>query len=360
MPRLCRRESFSPHPRTLLCLAALALFLTAAAASADAFGEPGVQQGIVPAFPLEFVEVVDGLSAPVAMRQPPGATDERFFIVQQTGVIVIADRRTGAIQPTPFLDLSSFVSAAGELGLLSLAFHPNYDTNGYVYVNYAISNSGGPTSFISRIVRYTRSAGDPDQADPASAFVILEVDQDFSNHNGGDLHFGPDGYLYASFGDGGSGGDPNNRAQDGQSLLGKLLRLDVDGGSPYAVPADNPFVGNAAVRDEIWSLGLRNPWRFSVDRETGDLLIGDVGQNAVEEISFAPAGVGGQNFGWRCREGDQIFSGSAPCNQPLVFTEPIIAYTHESGAPCGGSVTGGFRYRGSQPALQGLYLFGDF
>jgi hypothetical protein len=208
---------------------------------------------------------------------------------------------------------------------------------------------------VTRVSRFTESAADPDLADPGSEAVLLEFDQDFSNHNGGDLHFGPDGYLYIATGAGGGAGDPNDRAQDQGTQLGKLLRIDVDGGAPYAVPSDNPFVGTAGARPEIWAYGLRNPWRFSFDRLTGDVLIGDVGQGAVEEVDFQPAtSGGGENYGWSCLEGDRL-AGFNPCDgAPL--TPPILVYDHGLGC----SVTGGYRYRGRIAALRGFYVFGDF
>jgi hypothetical protein len=207
---------------------------------------------------------------------------------------------------------------------------------------------------VTRISRFQVSTDNPASADPGSEAILLQFDQDFANHNGGDIHFGPDGFLYIATGDGGSGRDPNARAQDLQSLLGKLLRLDVDGGPPYAVPADNPFVDLPTALPEIWAYGLRNPWRFSFDRATGDLFIGDVGQNAIEEINFQPASSGGANYGWSCMEGDTSPNFN-PCDgTPL--TGPILVYDHGLGC----SVTGGYLYRGSIKSIQGLYVFGDF
>jgi glucose/arabinose dehydrogenase len=224
------------------------------------------------------------------------------------------------------------------------------------------------------VARFTTPAATPNQADAGSEQVLFEVVQDFSNHNGGDIHFGPDDYLYIGLGDGGSGGDPNNRAQTLNTLLGKMLRIDVDAtiqagdepcgilanGSPataYGIPAGNPFAGAGDGCDEIWAYGLRNPYRWSFDRQTGDLLIGDVGQNALEEIDFQPAGSAGLNYGWRCREGNQDFNTNPSCPGPL--TEPIMVYPHEAD-PCSGTVIGGFRYRGADPALQGTYFFADY
>jgi glucose/arabinose dehydrogenase len=313
---------------------------------------------------LEIEVVTVGFDSPVAVRHA-GDGSGRLFIVEQRGVIWVFDETTGI--STPFLDIESLVDDLGnEQGLLGLAFHPDYATNGFFYVDY----TRDPVSGLDRTIveRYTVSA-DPDVADPDSAFTILEIEQEFSNHNGGDLHFGPGGYLHVGMGDGGGAGDPNNRAQDLGSLLGKMLRIDVDGttltGSGelcglvtnYAVPPDNPFVGSAGDCDEIWAYGLRNPWRFSFDRMTGDLLIGDVGQNTWEEIDFqSAASTGGENYGWDCFEGAHTYPDGSTCPGPVV--DPILEYGHVSGN-C--SVTGGFRYRGSAVAgLAGTYVYGDF
>jgi hypothetical protein len=296
--------------------------------------------------------VAGGLSRPVAIRAA-GDGSGRLFVVEQAGRIMVL--RGGEVLATPFLDIASRVDSSGnEQGLLGLAFHPEHEANGSFFVNYTYDPPGsGPDT--TRVSRFTVAAGDPDRADPGSETVVLEFAQDFSNHNGGDLHFGPDGFLYIASGDGGGGGDPNDRAQRLGTLLGKLLRIDVDGAVPYAVPPDNPFVGVVGARPEIWAYGLRNPWRFSFDRATGDLFIGDVGQNAVEEIDFQPAAsTGGENYGWSCLEGD-VAAGYNPCDgRPL--TAPILVYGHEQGC----SVTGGYRYRGSITELLGLYVFGDF
>ncbi|NJL29903.1 MAG: PQQ-dependent sugar dehydrogenase, partial [Thermoanaerobaculia bacterium] len=259
------------------------------------------------------------LTRPVAIRNA-GDGSGRIFIVEQPGTIRIYDITTGTLLATPFLDITALVDDSGnEQGLLGLAFHPNYVSNGFFYVNYTWDHPSLPLD-RTRIVRYTRSAGNPNVADTASALVLLEIEQDFSNHNGGDIHFGPDGYLYIGMGDGGSGGDPNNRAQSINQLLGKMLRIDVDGTPPpmpndlcglvtnYGIPPGNPFAGGSGDCDEIWALGMRNPWRWSFDRANGDLFIGDVGQgpsNPREEIDFQPAAsTGGENYGWSCREGN--------------------------------------------------------
>ncbi|HIN09115.1 MAG TPA: sugar dehydrogenase [Phycisphaerales bacterium] len=300
--------------------------------------------------PLSTELVVNGLTRPVQVVAPPNDYD-RIFIVEQrsgsTGRIKIFNLDTGTLNSTPFLSVS--VNTSSEQGLLGLAFHPNYAQNGYFYVNYTAS--GG-----TYIKRYTVSSN-PDIADSGSAYTIMSFSQPYSNHNGGWLGFGPDGYLYIATGDGGSGGDPGNRAQDiTNQRLGKLLRIDVDGGSPYAVPPDNPFVG-VTGDDEIWAYGLRNPWRCNFDRETGDLWIGDVGQNAYEEVTFQPASSnGGENYGWRCYEGNHSYNTSGcPSSGTMVF--PIWEYSHSSGC----SITGGAIYRGSAiPSLQGTYFFADY
>ena len=288
--------------------------------------------------------VITGLSSPVGITHA-GDGSGRLFIVLQGGRIVIFDGVK--ILSSPFLDITSVVSSGGERGLLGLAFHPNYVGNGSFYVNY--TNTAGDTV----IARYSVSAN-PNQADPTSADILLTIPQPFSNHNGGQLHFGPDGYLYIGIGDGGSGGDPQNNGQDLGTLLGKILRIDVDKGPPYAIPPDNPFFGPGdGALDEIWAWGLRNPWRFSFDRLTGDMFIGDVGQNSWEEVDFQPASsAGGENYGWRLMEGNSCYNPATNCNDSTL-TLPILVYDHTVGC----SVTGGYRYRGSKnPALDGFYL----
>ncbi len=293
------------------------------------------------------VPIVSGLASPVALAHA-GDGSGRLFIVLQEGQVVIFDGNQ--LLATPFLDITSFVSCCGERGLLSVAFHPNYPINGFFYVNYTDSNGN------TVIARYTVSA-DPDVADPNSGVIVLTISQPFSNHNGGQLQFGPDGYLYIGMGDGGSGGDPQNNAQQLNTLLGKMLRIDVDSGLPYAIPSDNPFVGDPSALDEIWSLGLRNPWRFSFDRLTGDLFVADVGQSAWEEVNAQPAGSSGaENYGWRLMEGNHCFNPSVNCNDGTL-TLPIIEYDHSLGC----SITGGYRYRGSEILeLEGTYLYADF
>lgn len=297
---------------------------------------------------LVLESFVSGFSNPVDITH---AGDDRIFVVERAGRIRIID--DGSILPASFLNIASQVSSnPNERGLLGLAFHPDYADNGYFYVNY--TRTGGDT----RISRFTVS-NDPNLADPSSETILLEVDQPDWNHNGGCLKFGPDGYLYIGLGDGGSSGDPGNRAQNPQIFLGKLLRIDVDNGTPYGIPPSNPFVGNNDVLDEIWALGLRNPWRFSFDRETGNLWIGDVGQGMWEEIDFQPASSsGGENYGWRCYEGDATYN-TTGCGPASNYVMPAFDYSHSGFQHC--SVTGGFVYRGCDyPDLVGKYIYMDY
>ena len=289
--------------------------------------------------------VVDGLIQPVSVAH---AGDSRLFITQQEGRVVIYDGTR--LLPQPFLDVTPLVLSGGERGLLSIAFHPHYRENGRFFVDYTDRNGN------TVVARYNVSSN-PNVADPASGVAILQIAQPFANHNGGQLQFGPDGYLYIGMGDGGSGGDPGNRAQNLGELLGKILRIDVDGAT-YAVPPSNPFVTRGGTRGEIWAYGLRNPWRFSFDRASGDLWIADVGQGSWEEIDFqAATSIGGENYGWRRMEGTHCFNPSSNCNDGTLVL-PVVEYGHTGGA-C--SVTGGFVYRGARfPGLQGLYFYGDF
>jgi glucose/arabinose dehydrogenase len=290
--------------------------------------------------------VATGLKAPLGVTNA-GDGSGRLFILEQAGVIRIFQEDN--LLPTPFLDIHTRVLSGGERGLLGLAFHPDYSQNGYFYVNY--TNLQGNTI----IARFQVSANDPNRADPASEKRLIFVQQPFANHNGGEVTFGPDGYLYLGLGDGGSQGDPNNHGQSLNTMLGKILRIDVNNGDPYAIPPDNPFKGKGKA--EIWAYGLRNPWRFSFDRLTGDLYIGDVGQNLWEEIDFLPAGSpGGTNFGWNYMEGFHPYGDRTP-PQGLTLTPPVAEYSHEFGC----AVTGGYVYRGKQlPEWQGVYLFGDY
>jgi glucose/arabinose dehydrogenase len=294
---------------------------------------------------------VGGFTSPVGVTHA-GDGSGRIFVVQQGGRIRIV--RNGVAEASPFLDISGRISTGGERGLLGLAFPPDYARKGYFYVNY--TNTAGDTV----VSRFRRSASSPDAADPASEQIILTVAQPFANHNGGQLAFGQrDRMLYVGLGDGGSGGDPGNRAQNPAELLGKILRLDTESGRPYTytVPASNPFAATAGYRPEIWALGVRNPWRFSFDRLTADLFIADVGQGLFEEVNFQPAAsAGGENYGWRVMEGLHCFNPN-PCSQ-AGLTPPILEYDH-SGGNC--SVTGGHVYRANAfPRMRGLYLYGDF
>jgi glucose/arabinose dehydrogenase len=320
----------------------LTLALLAAAASAV----PAQQ-------PIDSELVVSGLTAPVFVCAAPGDDASRIFVVTQFGKIRIV--ANGVLLPTAFLDINSKLLFSGERGLLGMAFHPDYEQNGYFYVNYT-DNTGGDTV----IERYSVDPNNADVALPASALPILEIDQPYSNHNGGWIEFGPDGYLYVAMGDGGSAGDPGNRAQSGGSLLGKMLRLDVDnpsGGFNYGIPPTNPFVGDPNFLDEIWSYGLRNPWRCDFDDLTGDLWIADVGQGSWEEVDFEPAGVGGRNYGWRIMEGNHCYNPSSGCNMSGL-TLPIYEYSHSSGR-C--SVTGGVVFRGRSMAnMHARYFFSDY
>jgi glucose/arabinose dehydrogenase len=302
---------------------------------------------------IQLANYVSGYIRPVDITH---CGDSRLFIVEQDGVIRIIDSLGNKLS-TPFLDINAKVNSSGnEQGLLGLAFHPEYAQNGWFYVYYIKNGGVGDT----RVARYTRSATDPNVADPNSELTIIEATQPYSNHNGGCIKFGPDGYLYISIGDGGSGGDPQNNGQKKNTLLGKISRIDINSSSVagnYTVPADNPFVNDPAYRPEIWSLGWRNVWRFSFDRLTGDMWLGDVGQNAREEIDFEPANTGGRNYGWRCLEGNQTYNNSG-CLPSSNFTPPAYTYVNPS---IGCSVTGGFIYRGAKyPDLYGVYLFADY
>ncbi len=285
-----------------------------------------------------------GLSEPVDLQVAPGDST-RLFIVEKTGAIRIV--REGRLLPRPFLDLSSRVSGGSEQGLLGLAFHPQYATNRKLYVDFTDRNGD------TRIVEFLASVN-PDSA-TAMEREILFVDQPAPNHNGGQLAFGPDGYLYVGLGDGGGAGDTYKNGQNLSTLLGSILRLDVNSGSPYSIPTDNPFVTRSGARGEIWDYGLRNPWRFCFDRTTGDLLIADVGQNLWEEVDFEPHGSGGRNYGWNIMEGSHCFGGSG-CDQ-TGLTLPVAEYGHDDGC----SITGGYVYRGREiPELNGVYFYGDY
>ncbi len=319
--------------------------------------EPMVEatpQAVVPVdlreLTIDLKLIADGFTQPLYVT---GARDGsgRLFVVEQPGTIWIV--RNGQRLEKPFLDIVDQVgSQSNEQGLLSIAFSPDYARDGQFFVNY--TDREGNTV----VARY-EVADDPDQADVNSARTILTIEQPAANHNGGLLKFGPDGYLYIGTGDGGRGGDPWDNAQNRDVLLGKLLRIDVmnvAGNQPYAIPADNPFIGEPDMRPEIWAWGLRNPWRFAFDRATDDLYIADVGQNQYEEVHFQPGdSVGGENYGWNIMEGATCYNTSA-CDQ-TGLEQPIIVYSHTLGC----SITGGYVYRGRQfPQLEGIYFYGDY
>ncbi len=294
-------------------------------------------------------EVVSGLGFPDGLTAPPGDT-HRLFIVEKGGLIRIV--RDGTLLPAPFLDLSSRVSTRREQGLLGLAFDPDYASNGRFIVHYTDLN--GNTS----VSAFHVDPADPDRADPASETVILALDQPGPNHNGGEILFGADGMLYIGLGDGGSEGDPEGRGQSLNDLFGSILRLDVSSGTGYTIPPDNPYVGRTDARGELWSVGLRNPWRFTFDPATGDLYVADVGQDNWEEIDVVTAAQGagrGANFGWNVMEGAHCFAD--PHCSPDRYTLPVLEYSHSEGC----SVSGGYVYRGSAiPTLQGTYFYADF
>jgi len=303
------------------------------------------------------VKVAHGFERPVWAGMPNGI-DGKLWVMEQAGRIWIVDLDTGKRAENAFLDIARDVSRRGnEEGLLGLAFDPDFAENGIYYVNYSDRQQH------TRIVRFT--SADRKTTDPATAQLIMRFEQDFRNHNGGWIEFGPDGMLYIGSGDGGSANDPKNRAQDLGSLLGKILRIDVSGGGKgYKIPDDNPFIGcSRSMRPEIWFYGLRNPWRCSFDRKTGDFWIGDVGQNRLEEINFIPADQGaGANFGWRPREGNIATPTGSGIGgpRPENNVDPVYVYTHGKGPLQGVSVTGGYVYRGPIESLQGRYVFGDY
>jgi glucose/arabinose dehydrogenase len=312
---------------------------------------------------LSLQPFATGLSGPVGLAN---AGDDRLFVIEQVGRIKVI-QSDGTVLPTPFLNIISRVdSSSNEEGLLGIAFHPNYASNGYFYLNYTNTTNGTRRTRISRF----EVTADPNIANPDSEEILLTITQPFSNHNAGKINFGPDGYLYIPLGDGGSGGDPSNNAQTMTTLLGKVTRIDVDlgvGADPdcsgddgtgnYTIPNSNPFIDGAGGDcDEIWALGLRNPWQSTFDRATGDLYIADVGQNAWEEIDHQPASSpGGENYGWRCYEGNHPFNTNG-CLPQQNYVYPIFEYSHTLGL----AVTGGYVYRGSlYPNMVGHYIFSD-
>ncbi len=287
---------------------------------------------------LELLPIVkEGLKEPVAVVFEPG-NSEKMYLVEQKGRVVLWQE--GKLSKTPFLDIQNKVNFGGEKGLLGLAFHPQFSKNGRYFINYTALAPDLKTFIVER------------NRDNQMERVLLEFSQPYSNHNGGQLAFGPDGFLYIGTGDGGSGGDPLNKSQDLSSVLGKILRIDVDQKLPYGIPQENPFFGENQKR-EVFALGLRNPWRFSFDKLTGALFVGDVGQNRLEEINVVEKG---KNYGWKVMEGDLCFFPKSNCSQKGL-EPPIAVYGREEG----GSVTGGYVYRGNQiPSLRGIYLYGDF
>lgn len=291
-------------------------------------------------------EFATGLSNPVEITN---ANDSRLFVVQQNGIIKII-QPNGTINAADFLNISSKITFGGERGLLGLAFHPQYATNGYFFVYY--NNTAGNIV----VARYSVSSTNPNIANAASEKIILNIPKPFDNHNGGSIHFAPDGNLWIVTGDGGSGGDPNNNGQNKNSLLGKMLRIDVNSTAAYNIPTGNPFVGIDGA-DEVWSYGLRNAWKFSFDLTTGNALIADVGQGAIEEINKMPIATTALNYGWRCYEGNNAYNTSG-CAASSTMTFPVAVYDH-SGGKC--SITGGYVYRGTaSPSLQGKYFFADY
>jgi glucose/arabinose dehydrogenase len=302
---------------------------------------------------LELQLVAGGLETPVGLAHA-GDGSGRLFVVEKVGRIRVF--QDGELLTAPLLDISDRVgSAENEQGLLGLAFHPGFAENGLFFVNYTDSQGATVVSRFSMAVGWDPDG--PPAADPGSEVPLLRLDQPASNHNGGHLAFGPDGYLYIGTGDGGGSGDKFGNGQNGATLLGAMLRLDVDSGEPYTIPADNPFVGDSDIRDEIWAMGLRNPWRYSFDRLTGDLYIADVGQNLYEEVNFQPAAhAGGRNYGWPIMEASHCYPADRECDQ-AGLTLPLLEYGRAQGC----SVTGGYVYRGEEfPGFQGIYLFGDY
>lgn len=340
-----------PRLRPLLALLVLAGATLAGCAGSDdgaeaSAGPATTASGASAHAGPRLAAVRRGLGDALFVTAAPGQPN-RLYIVQQSGRVLIL--QNGRLLKTPFLNVSSLISSGGEQGLLGLAFHPRYASNGRFYVNY--TNRAGDT----RVVEYRRASAN--RANPRSARRLLAIDQPFANHNGGHLAFGPDGRLYVGTGDGGSGGDPQGNGQRVDTLLGKILRIDVDtrtGGLPYGIPADNPYATGGGRR-EIYSYGLRNPWRFSFDRATGDIWIGDVGQSEIEEIDHRPeGGARGANFGWNAFEGTRPFGGTRRGSEPVP---PVAEYSHDKGC----SVTGGYVSRGTRaPSLAGRYVYADF
>jgi hypothetical protein len=346
---------------TALTFAALSAGLLAAALACSAGGSdlgPDTTGGTTPPpaggpdtassanVTLRLREVARGLEAPLFLTAPRG--DARLFVVEQPGRIRVVEN--GQLLATPFLDITRLVGYGGERGLLGLAFHPGYATNGLFFVNFTDRNGD------THVERYQVSRTDRNRADTLTRMLLFTVPQPYPNHNGGMLAFGPDGKLYIGLGDGGSGGDPQGNGQSLSTLLGKILRIDVDAATPYAVPRDNPFAGRAGARTEIWAYGLRNPWRFAFDPPTSRLYIADVGQGRLEEIDVARDTEAGVNYGWNIMEGTECYN-SASCRKTDLH-EPVAQYDH--GADGGCSITGGYVYRGSIAGIRGHYFYADY
>ncbi|HHO54806.1 MAG TPA: glucose dehydrogenase [Trueperaceae bacterium] len=317
----------------------LVLLLSSASCSQEQKQETGVV----------FSEFAKGFSQPVGLFHA-GDRSGRLFVLEQAGIIKLI--KDGKVQARAFLDIRDIVGSGGERGLLGLAFHPKFEYNGYFFVNY--TDKKGNTT----IARY-KVSNDNNIADNKSQKIIMTIKQPYSNHNGGNIAFGPDGYLYIGTGDGGSGGDPEGNGQSIASLLGKILRIDIDNAEPYSIPDTNPYKYSKAanVKREIWAIGLRNPWRFSFDSKTGDLYIADVGQNKYEEVNFQTKNsTGGENYGWNTMEGLHCYNASS-CNQDALVM-PILEYEHNKEG--GFSITGGYVYHGSVQTLQNKYIFADY
>ncbi|HSR90195.1 MAG TPA: PQQ-dependent sugar dehydrogenase [Gemmatimonadales bacterium] len=324
---------------------AVAAFLTGVSCGS----EPTASEPPEPASGLKLETISTAFNEPVFLTFAPG-DPTRFFVVEKNGLIRIFEN--GAILPAPFLDLTAVTTKGSEQGLLGLAFAPGYETSGRFYVSYTtVGSTPGGKSVIARY----HVSSDPKLADAASDTTILQVDQPYTNHNGGMIVFGPDGFLYVGFGDGGNAGDPQGHGQNRNDLLGSLLRIDVSGVA-YTIPLDNPFVGSGGARGELWNYGLRNPWRFSFDRQTSELYIADVGQGSREEVDVQPAAGGGENYGWNTMEGFECYPPGSGCSTSGL-TLPVVEYSHGTGC----SITGGYVYRGTAlPDIVGTYFYSDY
>jgi glucose/arabinose dehydrogenase len=318
---------------------ALAIITATIACSPETDPEPTPAGDVT----LKLDQVATGLSGPVYVTSPPN--DSRLFVVEQPGRIRVV--QNGQLLPAPFLDITSRVGSGGERGMLSVAFHPQYAANGFLYVYFTATNGA---------IRVERFSASGNTADPSSAKLILTVPHPRGNHNGGLALFGPDGMLYLGLGDGGGGGDPDQNGQNPNTLLATLLRIDVNSGDPYGIPAGNPFIGRSDARPEVWAIGLRNPWRFAFDAQAGNLYVADVGQGELEEVNVVPSTRAGVNYGWNIMEGTSCYNAST-CNKQGL-EQPVLEYRHLGNA-C--SVTGGFVYRGAAiPEIAGHYFYGDY